>query len=114
LTKTGPLTGSAGSTLTYSLAYTNLGPAAASGPTLSDVLPAGVSFVSASSGGTYHAATRTVTWSLGTLANGASGTRNLVVRINALTATGTLLLNQATFDAPSTVSEPAAFLTLVT
>jgi extracellular elastinolytic metalloproteinase len=114
LTKTGPLTGSAGSPLTYSLAYANLGPAGASGATLSDVLPAGVNFVSASNGGTYHAGSRTVTWSLGNVAANASGARSLVVRINALTATGTLLLNQATFDAPSTFSEPAAFLTIVT
>ena len=99
--KTGPLTGSAGSTLTYALSFQNLGPAAASGASLSDVLPAGVTFVSAANGGTYHAATRTVTWSLGNVANGASGTRSLVVRINALTATGTLLLNQASFAAPT-------------
>jgi uncharacterized repeat protein (TIGR01451 family) len=114
VTKSGPLTGGAGSTLTYTLSYQNLGPAAATGASLTDALPAGVGFVSASGGGTYHASTRTVTWSLGTVANGASGTRSLVVRINASASTGTLLLNQASFDAAATVSEPAAFLTIVT
>ena len=38
-----------------------------SGTTVTDVLPAGIQFVSASNGGTYNAGTHSVTWTLGTV-----------------------------------------------
>jgi extracellular elastinolytic metalloproteinase len=114
LTKTGPATAAAGANVSYTLSYQNLGPAAATSATLVDTLPAGVSFVSATGGGSFNATNRTVTWTLGNVANGASGSRTLVVRINGGTPSGRLLLNQVEFIAPLTVSTPGAFLTLVT
>src|SRR4029077_19392273 len=54
----------AGGTLTYTLTFGNPGSAAVAG-TLSLPIPAGLSFVSASDGGTSSGGT--VTWSLGTL-----------------------------------------------
>ena len=113
LTKTGPLTVATGSNVAYEISYTNLGPATASSARVVDTLPAGVSFQSASNGGTYDATTRTVTWNVGNVAAGASGQRTLVVRVPSGTQTGTLLLNQVEFRAPLTTSIPGAFLTAV-
>ena len=113
LTKSGPLTAAAGSQLTYSLSYENLGPAAASSARLVDTLPVGTAFVSATNGGNFNPTSRKVTWNLGNVAAGASGTRAMVVRVPTGTASGTLLLNQAEFLAPLTISTPGAFLTLV-
>jgi extracellular elastinolytic metalloproteinase len=113
LTKSGPLTTAAGSRLTYSLSYENLGPSTASSAKLVDTLPDGVTFVSATGGGTFNSTSRKVTWNLGNVAAGASGTRTLVVGVPTGTASGTLLLNQVEFVAPLTISTPGAFLTMV-
>jgi len=50
--KTGPVTGVAGSNLTYIVTATNSGPAMATNVLVSDQLPVGFTFVSASAGGT--------------------------------------------------------------
>jgi uncharacterized repeat protein (TIGR01451 family) len=113
VTKTGATTAVAGTNLNYTLSHDNLGPSAASSAKLVDTLPAGVSFVSASEGGTFNATARTVTWGHGSVAAGASGSRGLVVKINGATAAGTVLLNQAEFTAPLTISTPGALPTLV-
>jgi len=77
-----------GTNLTYTLTVTNNGPNEATGVTLTDTLPTGVTFVSATpSQGTCSQAGGTVTCNLGTLANGASTTATVVV---SPTATGTL------------------------
>ena len=47
-------------------------PAGAAGVVVSDTLPTGVTFVSATGGGVYSAVNNTVTWSVGALADGAS------------------------------------------
>ena len=71
----------AGGILTYTLVATNLGPSAATGVTVTDSLPASVTFVSATStvGSCGHAAP-TVTCALGSLANGAGATVTITVR----------------------------------
>ena len=51
ITKTGPATATAGSTIAYSLSVSNLGPSTAASVSVTDTLPAGVSFVSASGTG---------------------------------------------------------------
>jgi uncharacterized repeat protein (TIGR01451 family) len=65
-----------GSPLTYAVTVSNAGPSAATGVTLTDALPAGVTLVSASPGCT---GTGPVTCALGSLASGASATVTLVV-----------------------------------
>jgi len=82
LTKSAPATLD-GNSLTFTLDYANTGTSPAYLAVLTDVLPAGVTFVSASGGGTYAAATRTVTWNLGTLAIGATGTVTITVDVDA-------------------------------
>jgi uncharacterized repeat protein (TIGR01451 family) len=84
----------AGDAITYTLYFgnastTNTAPNAA----LALPLPAGTTFVSASDGGVFAAGT--VTWALGTLQIGQSGTRTLVLGTSAGFARGSLLLVQA-------------------
>src|SRR5437016_5015795 len=50
ITKSGPGTATSGTDITYTLVVTNNGPSTSSGGTVTDVLPAQVSFVSASAG----------------------------------------------------------------
>ena len=68
----------AGANVTYTLTARNSGPAAATGVSISDTLPASVTFVSASSGCANNAGT--VTCTVGGLASGASATRTIVVK----------------------------------
>ncbi|BDU74210.1 InlB B-repeat-containing protein [Mesoterricola silvestris] len=59
-----------GDTVTYTLAYANPSPVNVTGAVLADVLPTGLTFVSASGGGVYASGTRTVTWNLGAVPAG--------------------------------------------
>ncbi len=71
LQKTASVTSAApGDTVTYTLAYANPSPVNVTGAVLADVLPTGLTFVSASGGGVYAAGTRTVTWNLGAIPAG--------------------------------------------
>ncbi len=108
---TAPAAAQSGTSVTYTTTYTNLGPAASSNAVLKDVLPAGPTFVSASNGGTYDPATRTVTWSLGTVNVGYTGTRTLTVSIAG--AVGSVIVNQANYTADLTVATPAAAITTI-
>jgi uncharacterized repeat protein (TIGR01451 family) len=74
-----------GQNLTYTLQVSNAGPATATGVTLVDDLPAGVTLVSAAaSQGTCTAAGLRVSCALGTLAPGATAAATLVIRPGAL------------------------------
>jgi uncharacterized repeat protein (TIGR01451 family) len=79
----------AGRQLTYTLTTANNGPSAATGVTITDTLPAGVTFASSSGQGQVTASEGTLTISLGNLAVGASMTTTLVVNVDPAT-TGTL------------------------
>jgi len=111
VTVSAPTTVQKGQNLTYSIGYTNLGPAASDHALLTDRLPAGLTFVSAP-GATYSAANRTVTWSLGSVPVNASATETLVVKVTAPVGTG--ITNQADFAGDLTTEIPGAAYTLVT
>lgn len=98
LTKTAPRSQvQRGGNLVYTLTATNLGPSPASAITLTDSLPAGVSFVSATaSQGTCAHNAGTVICNLGNLAAAARATVALTVTINI---TG-MLNNTARISAP--------------
>ncbi|PYT16815.1 MAG: hypothetical protein DMF51_03805, partial [Acidobacteria bacterium] len=81
----------AGANLTYTLSYSNTGSAGATGVILSDTVPANTTFVSATGGGSLS--TGVVTWSIGSLAAGASGSVTLTVRVNSPLANGTAISN---------------------
>ena len=69
ITKTGPANVTAGTNLIYTLTVDNAGPSTAEGVVVTDELPAGVTFVSASpSVGSVNHVAGTVTWSLGNVA----------------------------------------------
>ncbi len=89
LQKSGP-TATASANVTYLIAYGNGGPGPALDMVLTDVIPAGSSFVSATAGGTF--AGGKVTWNLGDIASPSSGSVSLTV---ALPSKGTYT-NQAT------------------
>jgi outer membrane protein OmpA-like peptidoglycan-associated protein len=80
LTKTGPATTS-GNQITYTINYANTGVGVANNVTITDAIPAGSTFVSASSGGTNAAGT--VTWTIGNLVAGASGSVTVTVGVTA-------------------------------
>src|SRR5439155_23632131 len=74
---------------TYTVTVTNNGPSTVTGARVSDVLPSGTTFVSATGGATYNAITNTVSYTTGTLAPGGTGSFQLTVAISP-TLTGTL------------------------
>ncbi|WP_163445111.1 SdrD B-like domain-containing protein, partial [Flavobacterium columnare] len=84
-----------GSNVTFTLTVTNAGPSTATGVTVNDLLPSGYTFVgSLPSVGTYNSGTGV--WTIGTLANGAIETLNIVATVkatgsyaNTATVTGT-------------------------
>jgi len=85
LGKTGSATVPATSNLVYTISVTNFGPSSASGVVVTDTLPLGVTFVSATGGGVNTSGV--VSWSLGTLASGQVS--NLTVTV-AAPASGSL------------------------
>src|SRR5207245_9988621 len=90
--KTAPLSATAGTDIPYTLTVTNNGPSTSSGGTVADVLPAQVSFVSASAGCTNAAGT--VTCTFGALAPNATPPFTITVHLN--TVTTALPINTAT------------------
>jgi uncharacterized repeat protein (TIGR01451 family) len=91
-----------GQDLTYTLLVSNGGPSTATGVTVTDTLPGGVTFVPAqSSPSCSEGPAGTVTCSVGSLANGASATITITVR--APIAAGTI---SNTASVTSSVSDP--------
>ncbi|MES2934763.1 MAG: IPTL-CTERM sorting domain-containing protein [Pseudomonadota bacterium] len=64
----------AGAPITYTIVVSNAGPGSANGVTMTDVIPAGTSFVSATPSQGSCSGTSTVSCSLGTLTDGGSAT----------------------------------------
>ena len=96
----------AGNLLTYTMVVTNHGPSDATGVTVSDPLPAGVTFVSATTTqGTVSVANGLLTGTLGGLINNATATITVTVRVNASTKTN--LNNTATVTGRETDSNPS-------
>ncbi|HKD34988.1 MAG TPA: hypothetical protein VKB73_16240 [Gaiellaceae bacterium] len=92
ITKTGPATAQSGGTITYTLNVANAGPFDAHHVTVDDPLPAGETFVSAST--TQGSCNGTVSCQLGTVANGGSVTITVVVQVTA--SCGSTITNTAT------------------
>lgn len=83
IAKTAPATAAAGGNVNYTITVSNAGPDVATTVTITDVLPVGTTFVSATpSQGTCNGTT-TVTCNVGPLAAGASTTVALIVRLDA-------------------------------
>jgi uncharacterized repeat protein (TIGR01451 family) len=111
---TAPATGAAGQDMTLQVTVQNLGPASAASVVLRATLPSGVSFRSASGGGSHS--NGVVTWALGTLTAGsAARSFQLVVRPGSNTAgnvTHGLTASSTTLD-PNPDNGSATATTLV-
>ncbi|MFV8334427.1 Ig-like domain-containing protein, partial [Flavobacterium sp. GSP14] len=90
-------TPSVGSDVIFTLTATNAGPSSATGVNVTDVLPAGYTFVSSTTAtGTYTAGTGI--WSIGSLANGGNATLIITATVNASGSyvnTATIAANEA-------------------
>src|SRR2546422_81912 len=101
----------AGSNITYTLSYSNTGNANASGVVITDTVPGNTSFVSATGGGGGSAGG--VTWTIGALNAGASGSVQMVVQVASPLANGTVITN-ATFNIDSNETAPVAGTAITT
>lgn len=81
--KSGPASQVGAGNITYTLNVRNNGPDEAYNVAVSDPLPAGMTYVSSTSGGTYSAGTRTVSWTLGKLNSGDTRTLTVTVSVPA-------------------------------
>jgi len=82
LTKTGPVQVGIGQDLTYTMVAKNSGDVAATGVTLVDTIPQGMSYVSSNASGAQVG--KQVTWTVGTLDPGATRTFTLVLRADSV------------------------------
>jgi uncharacterized repeat protein (TIGR01451 family) len=73
-----------GDAVAYTITYANDSPVSVTNAVITDVLPAGLDFVSATGGGTYNAGTRTVTWTIGSIASG-SGSSSVTLNTTVTT-----------------------------
>jgi uncharacterized repeat protein (TIGR01451 family) len=88
-----------GQTLTYSMSVGNTGSADATGVNAQDLLPAGVTFVSATTGGVGSYSPTSGVWTIGTVPQGASSTLTITATVNQGTD-NTTLVNRFTVNAP--------------
>lgn len=112
-TMTAPATAARGTNITYDMTYTNLGPFVSSNARITNVLPAELDFVSASNGGVFNAATRTVTWNLGAVPVNVPGTVRLTALVKATALPAAIITNQADYTADLTTATPAVAVTTV-
>ena len=103
-------------TLTYTLRYANNGAVPATNATLTDIIPPYLQYVagSATGGGTYAPATRTVSWALGTVNTGIPGGQTVTFQVSLMpdAPVGTQIINQASIsctEVPTPVTATAAF-----
>ena len=110
-------TRAAGQNITYTITYSNDSPANVTGAYITDVLPAGLTFVSAANGGTYTSSTRTIRWDIGSV---QSGTGPFTVSfVASVTSTypptePAKLLNTATIYSNETTPKQANVTVIVT
>ena len=91
-----------GDTASYTLTVTNYGrdPQSPAGGSVTDVLPAGLEFVSASAGCSYASGTRTVTCSVPQLAQGGTAVFTLETKLDKPYKGARPLVNSATVSVP--------------
>ncbi|MGH3126780.1 MAG: PQQ-dependent sugar dehydrogenase [Gaiellaceae bacterium] len=108
LVKSGTLSGS---TATWSLAVTNLGPDAAQGVVVTDALPTRLAYVSSSPGCSYNSATRVVTCSAASLASNTGATFTITTTVTGKGSgwiTNTAQVASSTPDPSSTNNSSSA------
>ena len=99
-----------GDTIIYTLTLTNNGPAQATNLSITDLLPAGITYVSDDGAGAYVSGTGL--WTIGTLNNGATATLNITATVDVGTS-GTTITNTITVvsadqtDSNATADDPS-------
>jgi uncharacterized repeat protein (TIGR01451 family) len=88
----------------YTVSYENTGEMDLTGVDLVDDLPSEVDFVSASGLGYYNATDHQVIWKIGPLAEGATGSAVVDVRVNASATPGSEIINYATIESNETAA----------
>ncbi len=107
LTKSAPGTVKAGEQLSYQIQVTNHGPSIAANVVLTDDLPTGVTFNTATPGSPTCTHTgSTVTCNLGSLDSGSSRTVTILVNVSPDLASGTTLTNHASVRSDTPDSTP--------
>ncbi|MEN6551515.1 MAG: hypothetical protein ABFC34_01375, partial [Methanobacterium sp.] len=88
--------------VTFTLTAHNNGPDNATGVTVTDKLPTGLKFVSASGSGTYDAATGV--WTIGNLTNGANATLSIIAQVTISNGkvTNIAVINETNYDQNNT------------
>jgi uncharacterized repeat protein (TIGR01451 family) len=84
-----------GSAITYTVTYRNTGNVALADQVVTDVLPAGTTFVSIADNGTYDAATTTASWHTGVVTPGDTRVFHWTVTVATGLPAGTLIVNSA-------------------
>jgi uncharacterized repeat protein (TIGR01451 family) len=110
LSKSAPATVNAGSDLTYTLNFSNAGPGTAVNVAVTDAVPAGTTFVSASvtSGSGWSTNTAgPIVFSKASVPSGETVTFQIVVNVPAATAGGTIIHNSASATADTSDPTPA-------
>ncbi|MBA2525792.1 MAG: DUF11 domain-containing protein [Pyrinomonadaceae bacterium] len=106
----------AGRLFTYTVTVTNNGPAAATGETLTDTLPAGLTIISiVTSQGTFTQSGDIITCNLGSMASGATATLTITARRftpDPITITNTASVTANESD-PNTANNTASETTSV-
>jgi uncharacterized repeat protein (TIGR01451 family) len=104
LTKTGAANASTNANVTYTITVTNNGPTGATNVVMTDILPAGTTFVSATTTQGSCSGTTTVSCALGSMTNGASATINLTIK---MPSSPTTVSNTASVTASENDPTPA-------
>jgi uncharacterized repeat protein (TIGR01451 family) len=99
----------AGQPLSYLLSVSNAGPSTATGVVITDTLPGGVTYTSASNGCVYNAGSRTVSCATSDVGSGSVVSATVQVRVDPAT-TGSLLNNAtvSTLDTDTNASNNTA------
>ena len=105
--KHGPLEVTSGEPFSYTIDVANGGPGPASGVTVTDVLPAGVSFIDAAPTSACSDAAGTVTCELGSLADGATASIELHVVADVPPGDPVVVVNTATVASDRLDLDPA-------
>jgi uncharacterized repeat protein (TIGR01451 family) len=101
-----------GGTITYTISYENANPYDVNNVIITDPLPPEVTYLGSSGGGSYNGGTHTVTWNIGTVASGSSGSVTVTVRVDSLPPSA-LLYNDARINSDETTETETTEVTLV-